>query len=53
MNNSLLTHEPMVGTLEAPRITFFGVLDDKQGVSGMGLEDQAPKPLVAIIYNGI
>ncbi|MFJ9630728.1 hypothetical protein ACIQPR_39950 [Streptomyces sp. NPDC091280] len=42
-----------VGNLEFPMITPVGVLDDEQGVSGMGLEDQTPKPLVAIIYNGI
>jgi len=53
MNSSFLTDEPMIGTLEAPRITFLGVLDDEQGVSGMGLEDQTPTPLTAIIYNGI
>ncbi|NEA98538.1 hypothetical protein [Streptomyces sp. SID13726] len=50
-----ITHaEPlMLGSLEAPRITPLGALDDEQGVSGMGLENQPPKPLMAIIYNGI
>jgi hypothetical protein len=46
--------EPLsVGNIEAPRITPLGSLDDDQGVTGMGLENQTPKPIMAIIYNGI
>lgn len=46
--------EPLVlGSLETPRITPLGALDDEQGIDGMGLESQSPKPLMAIIYNGI
>lgn len=41
-----------VGELDAPRITPLGSLDDNQGESGLGL-DENPKPLLAIIYNGI
>jgi hypothetical protein len=39
--------------MAAPKITPVGSLDDDRGVTGMGLEDQAPKPIMAIIYNGI
>jgi hypothetical protein len=49
----VLAEPLMVGNLEAPRITSLGALDDEQGVTGMGLESQAPKPIMAIIYNGI
>lgn len=53
MHQNLLAEQLMVGNLEAPRIISLGALDDEQGVTGMGLENQAPKPIMAIIYNGI
>jgi hypothetical protein len=53
MHQNLLDEKLMVGNLEAPRIISLGVLDDEQGVTGMGLESQTPKPVTAIIYNGI
>ncbi|MHA6885927.1 hypothetical protein [Ralstonia pseudosolanacearum] len=42
-----------VGDLEAPKLTLLGSLDDDQGTEGFGLEASAPKPVMAIIYNGI
>ncbi|MEF9387930.1 hypothetical protein ACQUJT_14915 [Ralstonia pseudosolanacearum] len=42
-----------VGDLEAPKLTLLGSLDDDQGTEGFGLETNAPKPLMSIIYNGI
>jgi hypothetical protein len=42
-----------VGNLEFPRISQLGSLDDEQGVNGLGLKDETPKPVLAIIYNGI
>lgn len=42
-----------VGALEAPRITPLGSLDDDHGTDGIGLGTDSPKPLLAIIYNGI
>lgn len=53
MTQIVLAEPLMVGNMEAPRVTLLGALDDDQGVSGMGLENQAPKPIMAIIYNGI
>ena len=44
---------PLVGKLDAPKITLLGSLDDDQGTSGLGLEAQSPKPFLAIIYAGI
>lgn len=43
----------MLGSLEAPKITLLGSLDDDQGTSGLKLEAQSPKPFLAIIYTGI
>lgn len=43
----------MVGSLDAPKITLLGSLDDDQGTSGLKLEAQSPKPFLAIIYTGI
>lgn len=50
---SIVIDEPMmVGGLEAPAITPIGSLDDSQGTNGIVLEDAAPKPVLAILYNG-
>lgn len=47
-------HEaPLIGSLEAPSITFLGSLDDDQGTEGLGIETDQPKPVLAIIYPGI
>lgn len=43
----------LLGDLEAPGITELGSLDDDQGTEGLGLDAGAPKPILAIIYNGI
>jgi hypothetical protein len=53
MTQSVVAEQLLVGNMEAPRITPLGALDDEQGVTGMGLESQTPKPHMAIIYNGI
>jgi hypothetical protein len=42
-----------VGNLDAPRITPLGSLDDDRGTNGLGIEVEPPKPVLAIIYNGI
>ncbi|MEU6375045.1 hypothetical protein [Streptomyces sp. NPDC046909] len=53
MTQIVVAEQLFIGSMEAPRITPLGALDDEQGVTGMGLEEQAPKPVMAIIYNGI
>ncbi|WP_427924383.1 hypothetical protein [Streptomyces sp. cg40] len=53
MTQIVVAEQLFVGNMEAPRITVLGALDDVQGVTGMDLETQTPKPLMAIIYNGI
>ncbi|MGX9887877.1 hypothetical protein [Streptomyces sp. NPDC002276] len=53
MTQIIVAEQLFIGKLEAPRITLLGALDDEQGVTGMGLESQTPKPITAIIYNGI
>lgn len=53
MTQLVITETLMVGNLEAPSITSLGSLDDENGIAGMGIEQQSPKPLMAIIYNGI
>ncbi|MHA6910408.1 hypothetical protein ACQUJS_18600 [Ralstonia pseudosolanacearum] len=42
-----------VGDLEAPKLTLLGSLDDDQGTEAFGLETNVPKPVMAILYNGI
>ena len=50
---SIVIDEPLaVGNLEAPAIRPIGSLDDGQGTSGIVREDAAPKPVLAILYNG-
>ena len=50
---SIVIDEPlMVGNLEAPAISPIGSLDDSQGTNGIILEDAAPKPVLAMLYNG-
>ncbi|MFJ9559277.1 hypothetical protein ACIRQQ_04430 [Streptomyces fuscichromogenes] len=42
-----------VGALETPKITPLGSLEADQGTPEMIPEGENPKPLLAIIYNGI
>lgn len=50
---SIVIAEPlMVGSLEAPAITPIGSLEDSRGITGIVLADAAPKPVLAILYNG-
>lgn len=43
------SHSPSE-VFEAPKITLLGSLDDEQGSAGLQLD--ASKPFLAIIYNG-
>lgn len=50
---TITAERPSVGNLEAPVITLLGSMDADQGVDGMALETESPRPFLAIIYNGI
>lgn len=45
--------ESRIGDLDVPQITLLGSLDDEKETSGLGLDAASPKPIMAIIYNGI